>query len=245
MARRLSPEERRELLGAYVLDAVDHDEREQVEELLLDDQEARAEFHALQLGAAWLALGERRPGDHVWERIARGMHGDDDNQLRAPVVQLHPRPRMARRLVTIGAVAAAIALFAVVAVGGFGSSSPRATVAQAAEAASRNPAAQKVALRSPDGQVAGDVVVLPDGRGYLTDASLPTLRASKTYQLWVITAKGPVSAALLGRDPGVVAFRVGSGASSGTWRFAVTPEPTGGSRAPTGAVVAAGDFTLA
>ena len=67
--RHLSDDERRELLGAYALDALEPDEQEQIDELLLHDAEARAELHALQLGASWLSESALRPPEHVWEGI--------------------------------------------------------------------------------------------------------------------------------------------------------------------------------
>jgi anti-sigma-K factor RskA len=82
------------------------------------------------------------------------------------------------------------------------------------------------------------LVVLPDGQGYLVNSSMPALAATKTYQLWGFVNNKAVSIGLMGRSPRDVAFTV-SGSPSPS-RLAVTVEPAGGTRAPTGAIVASG-----
>ncbi|MDH3499177.1 MAG: anti-sigma factor, partial [Acidimicrobiia bacterium] len=53
------------------------------------------------------------------------------------------------------------------------------------------------------------VVVLEDGRGYVTSSSLVPLEAERTYQLWAVMDDGRIiSAAVLGSRPGVGTFVV-------------------------------------
>jgi anti-sigma-K factor RskA len=69
-----------------------------------------------------------------------------------------------------------------------------------------------------------------------TGANLPQLPPGRTYQLWVVTAQAPISAGLLRPDA--------QGGVNGTFAtpqdipqpvaMAVTVEPDGGVRAPTG-----------
>jgi anti-sigma-K factor RskA len=231
VGRDLTPAEVKELLGAYALGALDDDEREQVERLVLTDQDARAELHALQLGAAWLARSDLRPAPHVWEGIQEQM---DTEVLPPPVSLADRRLRRGRRLVA-AAVAAVIAIGAVVFVATVDSGGPGGTsVEAAARAAIRDPDAERLDLRAPDGTVAARLAVYDDGRGYFVDTDLPPLEDRRTYQLWAITDEGPVSAAVLGRSPGAAELRRGTDAT----KFAITVERKGGSPVPTGTFVA-------
>jgi len=71
---------------------------------------------------------------------------------------------------------------------------------------------------------------------------LPPLPAGKSYQLWVIGAKGPVSAGVFDPDPRGSAVVTVSRVSyqGGALQFAVTIEPRGGVPQPTGSMVLAG-----
>ena len=81
-------------------------------------------------------------------------------------------------------------------------------------------------------------VIVPSGRGYLVSSSLPALRNGQTYQLWGITGITAISLGLLGGSPHGSAFTV-AGAPL-TAELALTAEPSGGTVAPTGAIVASG-----
>jgi anti-sigma-K factor RskA len=236
----LSPAEVRELLGAYALGALDDDEREQVERLVLDDQEARAELHALQLGAAWLARSDLRPAPRVWDAIQRQM------EMEAPAPAAPPAPpvslderrqrRRGRRIVAFAA-AAVLAAGVVVAVASLVDSGPEGTsVEAAAHAAIRDPDAEHFDLRAPDGRLAARLAVYEDGRGYLADSSLPSLDDRHAYQLWAITNEGPVSAAVLGRSPHATELQ--GDARAPVEKYAITVERAGGNPTPTGAFVA-------
>jgi anti-sigma-K factor RskA len=88
------------------------------------------------------------------------------------------------------------------------------------------------------------------GRAFLSASSglvfaasqLPPLPAGRTYQLWFLTRRAPVSAGLLNPDPNgrvTAAFDVPPGASTPTG-LAVSIEPAGGVPAPTGALYLVG-----
>ena len=70
MDRRLTSTEMDELLGAYALDAVDVDEREQIEDYLEENPRARAEVAEHREVAAMMSLAGGRAPDGVWDRIA-------------------------------------------------------------------------------------------------------------------------------------------------------------------------------
>jgi len=246
VGRELSPADLRELLGAYALDALEPDERAQVDALLLTDQDARAELHALQLGAAWLARSDLRPSEQVWERIRAQMDvGADEvdpahEELPAPTALASRRRSRVGRIVVAAAVAAAVVV-GVVAVVIEDTNGPGGTsVEAAARAAIADPKARHVDLRTAEGRVAAKLAVYDDGRGYIVDATLPPLPGRSTYQLWAITKSGPVSEAVLGRSPTVAEIPGATGARA--YRYAITTEPRGGSPSPTGAFAASSDL---
>ena len=88
----------------------------------------------------------------------------------------------------------------------------------------------------PSGHVVANAVITTAGRGYLVKDSLPPLGAGRTYQLWAVTGAAPVSAGLLGRDPGVAAFTI----DAPTTALAISVEPTIGSSQPTAEPIAVG-----
>ena len=69
MDRQLSPEEIQDLLAAYAIDAVDDDERREIDEYLAGDPEARAEVSGLQHSASYLAHTGGPPPPGVWEKL--------------------------------------------------------------------------------------------------------------------------------------------------------------------------------
>lgn len=229
----------RALLGAYAIGAVDAEEAAVVEQLLLDDQDARAELHALQLGAGWLRRSAQRPSESTWAAIANEMEQDlgaDD-----PVVTpMRRRPSIATR--TLALAAAFVAVIAVA--GGVRSALVEpadvgdAALASAVAGARDLPGTRSVSLETADGAGAIDAVVLEDGSGLALPHDLAPLDERRTYQLWAISADGPVSLGTLGAEPGAHAFRLAGGASA----LAVTEEPRGGSPQPTGVPVATGDL---
>ncbi len=234
-----TPEELRALLGAYAIGAVDDVEREQVERFVREDHEARADLHALQLGAAWLDHASRRAPSHVWDRIADEL---DDAVREEPSSGDLARARgrragawSPRRLL---AVAAALVLVVVVAGGaavllGGGSDSTSGLVA-ASRAAARDPRSTRLALTNPDGRTQAEVVVTPSGTAYLVDSRFAPARPGRTYQLWTVTPAGTKSAGVLGPRPSVHRFTVGDDVSA----LAVTVERAPGVRSSSNAPVA-------
>lgn len=91
-------------------------------------------------------------------------------------------------------------------------------------AAIDDPEAVKVELRSADGAVFADAVMLPDGRGYLANDNLPTLPPDRNYQLWAVVGEERISVGLLGSDPDRSAFV----ASGPVGALAITDEEAGG-----------------
>lgn len=284
MARELTPRELDELLGAYALDAVDADEREQVERYLLVNAEARAEVARFRETASMLAFAGADAPSGLWDSIVSSLESEpprltvpeapawvgDLPPLRmpipavseredppaepapdAPVVDLAVRRR--DRAARIGAGLAAAGLLVVGLLGvqvarqerqfdALTNAFDREEVAQAAAVARQSPGARNLTLHSSLGDRAVNVVLLPDGTGYVMESNLPELRADRTYQLWALTgdeaAPRAISVGVLGREPATVAFR-SSGPVVG---FAVTEEEAPGVVASEQQPVVAGTF---
>ena len=227
MDPELSPEEIKDLLAAYAIDAVDDDERRAIDEYLAHDPEARAEVNGLQHSASYLAHTGGPPPPGVWERLESQIH----ESIRAdvpPPPRLVPKARRQaspRRWQWIAAAASVVALaFGAVLVFGGGSDSGGSDgTAALAKSAENAAGARKATLVDDSGAVLAHAVVLPDGTGYLT-SDLPALPAGRTYQLWGVDNRNTISLGVMGRSPTVVAFQAAGHPAA----LAVTEERAGG-----------------
>ena len=225
-----------ELLGAFALDAVDVDERDVVEAHLAGCPRCRAEVEGHRETAALLAHSGERAPEGVWDRIAEAL---DEAPPAFDLTRLTPSGPAHRTIplrvaaVTM-AVAAAVTLFLGVALGrnddGLGrfdkvaDAMEKTLVANAANAALVNPAAEQVQLASTDGKLTARVVRLPDGTGYLLPSNLAPLPAGRVYQLWAVRSDAKISLGVLGDRPQVSAFRMNGPVVA----YAVTEETAGG-----------------
>jgi anti-sigma-K factor RskA len=253
VARELSTRELDELLGAYALDAVDEDEREQVEAYLDRSPAARSLVAEYRETAALLAHSDTEAPPGLWERIEQTLE-EEPPQLATPlpggVVAFESRRKRLRRRIAVAVGVAA----AVVVVGSLtvkvvqqddridelGREAESGSVLAAAETASRDPHAARVTLSSTDGALEARAVYLPDGDGFLVESNLRPLPPDRTYQLWALLgdpgAERAISAGVLGPDPGVTAFKV-QGPVAG---LAITDEPSPGSVSPSNPVLIQG-----
>jgi len=242
MDRQLTPEEIQDLLPAYAIDAVDDDERRQIDEYLAHDADARAEVSTLQNSASYLAHTGGPPPPGVWERLEAVIQ-ESARPDAPPPPRLVPNLRRARpsprRWQWVAAAASVVAIvFGALwlADGGTDSGSPDTTaaLAQAAEGAA---GARTAKLVDDDGNVLAKAVVLPDGTGYLT-SDLPALPAGRTYQLWGVDNRNTISLGVMGRSPKVVAFQAAGHPAA----IAVTEERSGGVPASENQPAAVGDL---
>jgi hypothetical protein len=250
VGRELTPAELDELLGAYALDALDPDERDQVDAYLARTPAAVREVSELQETAAFLAHAGREAPEGLWARI-EGALAEEPPGLRfdapvAPVVAVAAAPSRPgrRRLATrVAAVAAGLVVVASIGVTAvlrgemddqqarldrLSASVAHDGLARAAHAATMAPGSRVAMLTSADGAQRAKVVTMPDGTGYFMEHNLPALSAGRTYQLWVLTGSratpSMVSVGVLGRRPEVTAFRT----AASPMGFVVTVEPTPG-----------------
>ncbi len=221
------------LLGAYALDALDVEERRQVEEYLAQNPSARAEVDELRETAASLALTPSAGDDEaappeLWQRISQSIA--DEPKVQVPVDELAARRERRRTpwVVIVASVAAAIVfVLGAQVVSLNGRLDDNRTVAAAFDRAAKSKDAKKVALQA-DGTDVARVVLLPDGSGFLKAVKLPKLPDDQTYQLWALSgsADNPtkISAGVLGSQPNAVGFHT-NGPISG---LALTVEHEGG-----------------
>jgi Anti-sigma-K factor rskA len=225
MARDLTPEEVHELLGAYALDAVTPEERDQIERFLDQSPRARAEVAELRETAALLAHAGTDAPPGLWDRIA-GSIADAPRELPPPPASGRPardaRRRWAAPVAAAAGIAAAVVAIVILSVQvvhqaerlrKLETDGPARGVLAAAEAARQDADARQVSLASLDGALRAELLFLPDGTGYLVDDNLAALPAGRVYQLWALAgtrgAPRAISAGVLGPDPGVSAFRFG------------------------------------
>ena len=233
MGNELSPQALDELLGAYAIDAVDGDEREQVERWIERSPVAAAELASLRETAALLAHAGGDAPAGVWKRIEESLSVEPPQFAPPPgrVVPLDERRRRRGAALRIGAViaaasAAAAAIAAVVTVEITDQGAPLAEMAQGMDDA------RTIRLASSDEGMTATVLTMKDGAGFFMSEDLPELPEGRTYQLWALTGDpddpGMVSAAVLGPDVHVAAFHGPADAMG----FVVTEEDASGAAQP-------------
>lgn len=236
MERALTHEELKELLGAYALDAIEANERRALERHLSDCAQCRGELTEHRSVAALLAGGGAPAPVGVWDRIEAAIETSGEEKSLPTVRE---RTRRVWQRVAVGFAAAAVAAIALLGARVIQQGSQlediRALLAgggllRAANAALLNPSAERVTLASESEDLTVEAVLLPDGRGYLVQGNLPTLKESRTYQLWAFVDGRAVSAGVLGRDATVSMFEAPLGLDA----LAITEEVAGGSIRPSG-----------
>jgi anti-sigma factor RsiW len=214
------------LLGAYVVDAVDADERLMIEDHLHECPRCRQEVAELREVTALLAHGGAPAPEGLWDKIAAALEetpppmrlelrppGEDAPTTRgASVVSLAARRRRKILLGVIGAAAAiVIALLGLQVrdqrqrLDDLEASAASTSMEQAATAALSEPDARLARLKNESGDVQAVAVMKPDGTGYLLGSSLPPV-GDHVYQLWGATTSGNVISLGVIHRPGVFAF---------------------------------------
>jgi anti-sigma-K factor RskA len=216
-------------LGAYVLDALDPDERREFERHLDSCSTCRSELSLLSGGVDALFESLAEPAPSGLRRRVLGGIGDTDS-----VPSLGDR-RSSRARPWIVATAAA-AVVAVVA--GVGALLLRDEVSDTRDLNRILTAADAATV--PLHGVEGRVVLSHDGAVLITH-DLPEPADDRTYQLWVIGEGGPVPAGLFRPDEAGGSIAVLEEPVEPGVTIGVTEEPAGGSTAPTGEVVASAE----
>jgi anti-sigma-K factor RskA len=241
LSGKMNHQEAELLLGAYIIDAVEPNERTAIEAHLSDCATCRGEVDALRFTVGMLANEGGPAPTAIWGRIEDEINGSGD------VVAFRPPQHSRLRIPTIIAstalaVAAALTLIFGVEIHSLDSKVSRLG-AQVTTSATRaiatsallQPGARRFSLESPHGKTVGSLVALQSGEVVLTSFLMHPLKATSTYQVWAIVDERPISLGLLGNRPTVSVFHTGG---RHAFEFAVTIEPAHGVAQPTGAPVA-------
>jgi anti-sigma-K factor RskA len=213
------------LAGAYVLDAIEPDERASFETHLSQCDSCRQEVAALRRAAA--SLGESLATAPPPELRTRVLALAERTPQLPPSVRDLPSAAPRRRRTTRWlAAAAAVVAFAAggVAVQQALEDHPPAAVTAAEVFSSSDAQTRTIAIRGGQARIA-----MSRELGLIAfDASdMPTLPGGRTYQLWVIDDTGPHSAGVVDRPSLTLAIPAPDA------QVALTTEPAGGSAQPT------------
>jgi anti-sigma factor RsiW len=180
-----------QLTAGYALDALDPAEREAFERHLAgceQCQEELASFWEVTSSLAAAADGPA-PSTALRERILADARAEKQN-----VVPLESRRRLSPVLVSVTAIAAAVAIglgiYSISLSGQLDDTKVALTAQESAAAVLADPTATTVALQSGSGRL----VVDGDGAAVLLLDDLAPAPAGKTYQAWVVEGQTPVSA---------------------------------------------------
>lgn len=241
LSGKMSHQEVEQLLGAYIIDAVEVSERSAIEVHLSDCAICRAEVDALRSTVGMLANEGGPAPTAIWHRIEHEINGSGD------VVAFRPPQRSRLRIPTIiastalGVAAALTLIFGIEIhrldsqVNRLGTQVTTSATRAIATAALLQPGAKRFALKSPHDKAVGSLVALRSGEVVLTSFLMHPLKATSTYQVWAIVDEHPISLGLLGNRPTVSVFHTGG---RHAFEFAITIEPAHGVAQPTGAPVA-------
>ena len=269
MDRELTRDELDELVPLFALDALEGEERAQVERYLARDASARAEFESLREAASYLPHPARQAPGSLWAGIEQALGTPSDasdasgEPRTAPVEILAPRvadPASSRRspgrarvfalaaaVLFVVAVSASAVLGVVIAhqqdrIDALANEMHHDTLTHQAAMASTMPGAHHAQLAAESGAAAGEVVMLPDGSGWFVHSDLQSLAAGRTYQLWAVVDDGAGGDRYV--SVGVLGREPGAAAfrvSAPVNGFVVSEEPVGGATAP-GTMVARGSM---
>ncbi|MEI7624093.1 MAG: anti-sigma factor [Actinomycetes bacterium] len=236
-----------ELIGAYVLDAVDDVERRRVERAAAADPLIAAEIDRLQAVADSLADPfEMAPPVHLWDSIlseveetpvGRGgptISGVDEITMRSSTSSR-------RFLLAAAAVVAVFVIGGAALVGLSRSSAPTDSIAtmksMALDAASK-PGSRQGVLTDPANTMEVWVIVDAQGHGFVMTDPLPALPEGETYQLWSAANGTMVSLGMLGSNPTMSLVPIDGSVTE----LALTREPAKGSVSPTSNPMATGQL---
>ncbi len=252
-----------ELLPFYALDALTDEERELVEQYLIEHPEARQQIEEMKYTASVLPLSVSpvEPPRHAREQLMARVAADE--RARSGV-RPQPSARVNRfesffRTFSLAAAAVAIVWVIVLNVQVVRLRNEMATLnsALAAQSNSLNQIIETLPQTTPsqaitvslkgtnaEPQAQGQLIADPASQSaVLVISGLPPLEAGKTYQVWLIGG-APVSAGLLTVDSnGQGVLIVTSEEAIGSFNsLGISVEPEGGSPQPTGDIVVLSDL---
>lgn len=203
-----------DLLAAYALDAVDHEERVHIDAHLAVCPRCRGEVQDHREAASHLAFAGAPAPDGVWDRISAALAEPPPDLRLVPAGRARaPRRVWARPALTALAAAAVVAALLGVQLRNQDRridelrAALRDPLVPAFQATLEDPDSHVIRLTSADGDISLRGVVTSDGLGYLRATALPSLPDGATYQLWGGAGDRLISLAVLGPEPRVVTFQ--------------------------------------
>lgn len=237
------------LSGAYVVDALDTEEREAFETHLAQCADCQAEVKSLREAAVLMAddAAVAPPASLRASVLAgistirpvppRGETTSDEEPATATVLPLRRRRTRAASLVAAAAVAASVAVGVTWHPWSDQTSTSVSAVDQVLSAAD----AQKVSLDFKDGSSASVFRSLSEGRAVILTNDMAEPPPGKVYELWLQTPAGTmIPAGLMPRSPNAKVLLRGDARKATA--VGITVEPEGGSDAPTSEPIALFDL---
>ena len=240
------------LSGAYVVDALDDDERETFEQHLPGCLDCQREVASLREATALLAddaaltpppelrasvlAGITKIRPLPPETGARSLPGQDE-QATAMATVLPLRPRRRRIATLVAAAAAVVAVVAGVSLHPWQDTNPPVAQLSMADQVLAASDAQHFSLNFNDGSSASVVRSPSEGHAVLLTRGMAAPPAGKTFELWLRNRAGVMKPAGLmtsGGDHKVLL----KGSSNQATGVGITVEPRGGSDTPSSAPIA-------
>jgi len=218
-----------ELTAGYALDALDPAEREAFERHLAGCEQCQEELATFWEVTSALAVAADGPAPSAGlrERILADARAEEQT-----VVPLESRRRLSPVLVSVTAIAAAVAIglgiYSISLSGQLDDTKAALTAQESAAAVLADPTATTVALQSGSGRL----VVDADGAAVLVLDDLAAAPAGKTYQAWVVAGQTPVSAGIFDTTDDQAIVSIPQVVPNGAV-VAVTVEKAGGAGSPT------------
>ena len=236
-----------ELIGAYVLDAVDDVERRRVERAAAADPLIAEEINRLRAVADSLADSvEEEPPAGLWESILSEVEETPVRRGASTIAEID-EPAMRSSTQSRRFLLAAAAVVAVFVIGGAAlvglsrSSSPTdsfATMKSMALDAASKPGSRQGVLTDPGNTMEVRVIVDAQGHGFVMTDPLPALPEGETYQLWSAANGTMISLGMLGSNPTMSLVPIDGSVTE----LALTREPAKGSVSPTSNPMATGQL---
>ena len=261
----MDPQRIEELLPFYALDALTDEERDLVEAYLTEHPEARGQMDELQSAASALphAAAPVEPPRRLKDALMARVAVDQRSQVQVQKQASGPNERRWVNLFPALGFAVAVIAVAWAVILNIQLSQLRHAVSALnnALAAQSNSLAQ-INAKLPQGTASSVVTislkgtnVQPQAEGQLIAdpqkesavlviAGLAKLETGKTYQVWLIKGKVPVSVGLLSVDAqGQAVLILNSKTAIGAFdKLGISIEPNGGSSQPTGDIVVLSDL---
>lgn len=243
------------LLEAYALYALSPEEEAVVEEYLAAYPDASDDVMMLQEAAAMIpySVPTQTPSPQLRLRLMADVYqealADAGEQPRSPRPASFAAARARRQRSVFWPFAAVILLALTVGFGGWAAAlnhnlgGKERVIATQSSAIAAAGMAKPIAGTTPNAPARGELLRLAnDQAAVLTISGLPALANGTVYEVWFIAGAAPVGAGLFSPNPDGSWSGLVRGDVTNAQAIAISVEPTGGSAAPTGDIVAKGSL---